>query len=635
MLHEEDEARARPSLNGSGALPLPPSRLPELLQRLGLERTPEDRPAMSRLLADLRDPAWYRRAAALRDLAKWGEQAPLEELLKALEDEHVSVRANAVQALAQLGARAPVERLGEVLLHDSEWQVRESAALALAQLGEQAPVTPLLNARYDPDATVRQAVQHALEQTHPELLGAASSATQEAATAPYTPAESFKETIAHVVSTNEQNTHIFLPKKEGSMSENNFPTEIVAYTNDKKPQPEPRQRKRRTWRVVSLSIAAAVVAVNLLAWSILTRTLHPNTTSTGSAVPTAVPTAAGVTPTTGQAGHLGKTLFVYPPAGQTPVDDFMSVGWSADGKYISLSEFGVTLFNASNGSVVKQLGGSSGSAWASWSPDGQRLALSSGNVQIWDVQTGKVLVTYTPPSAPVASQASSNGALSALSGGNMIYDSEWSPNGKQIASAVDGNGYGYNVQVWNAATGAPVQTFEIKPNATADDYIISVAWSADGKYLMANSPNDGIFVWEVASHKLVYKHAGASRAVWAPQGHVIASGDEHGKVQVWDATTGATQFSFQGQKNSAVSSLAWSPDGKYIAVGGSDVRIWDVARHKLHYTYTGFGQHKNFAVNGLAWSPDSTRIVAMGVGMDVTTPNTGIPLDSIRVWIAA
>ncbi|HVU69291.1 MAG TPA: hypothetical protein VHD63_19320, partial [Ktedonobacteraceae bacterium] len=417
--------------------------------------------------------------------------------------------------------------------------------------------------------------------------------------------------------------------------ENNFPTEIVAYTNDKKPQPEPRQRKRRTWRVVSLSIAAAVVAVNLLAWSILTHTLRPNTTNTGSAVPTPTATAAGVTPTTGQAGHLGKTLFVYPPAGQTPVDDFMSVGWSSDGKYISLSEFGVTLFNASNGSIVKQLGESSGSAWTSWSPDGKRLALSSSNVQIWDVQTGKVLVTYTPPSAPVVSQASSNGALSALSGGNMIYDSEWSPNGKQIASAVNGYGYGYNVQVWDAATGAPVHTFEIKPNATADDYITGVAWSADGKYLMANSPSDGIFVWEVASHKLVYKHAGASRAVWAPQGHAIASGDEHGKVQVWDATTGATQFSFQGQKNSAVSSLAWSPDGKYIAVGGSDVRIWDVTRHKLHYTYTGFGQHKNFAVNGLAWSPDSTRIVAMGVGMDVTAPHTGIPLDSIRVWIAA
>ncbi len=647
MLHEDDDAFARPSLNGSGALPEPPSRLPELLRRLGLDRNPQDRPEMSSLLADLKDPAWYKRAAALQELAKRGEQVPLEALLSALEDEHVSVRANAVQALAQLGTRAPLERLSELLLHDDEWQVRESAAFALAGLGEHTPLTPLLSALYDPDATVRQAVRHVLEQTHPELLDASSAPSQESAATRanhHLPAEPFKGALAGAASANEQKTHLFMHEKEEAMPENNFSTETIAYTNDKKPQLEPRQPKRRLWRVVSLSVAAAVVIINLLAWAILTHTLHnpgSGTGSHGAPVPTpaatVTPTPPGQLPTPGQSGQIGKTLFVYPPAGQTANDDFMSVGWSADGKYISLSEFGVTLFNASTGKIAKTLDGDSGSSWASWSPDGHRLAISSGTVRIVDVQTGKTLVTYTPKGAPAAERASAGSALIALSGGNMVYDSAWSVDGKLIASAVNGNGYGYNVQVWNATTGAWVHTFNLKASVTSDDYITSVAWSADGKYLAANSPNDGIFVWNVASGQLVYKHAGGSqRAIWSPKGDVLASSSgANGEVQVWDAITGATLFSFQGQQNGPVSSLAWSPDGKYLAAGGSNVRIWDVARNKLHYTYTGFGLHKNFSINSLAWSPDSTKLVAMGVGMDITAPGTGIPLDSIRVWVAA
>lgn len=139
MPHEYDESFAGPSLNGSGAALTPPSRLPDLLQRLGLDQEQgQDALPVARLLADLDDGAWYRRAAAVRKLADLGEQAPLEALLKALNDPHVSVRANAVHVLARLGARAPVEQLAEALLGDSEWQVRESAAYALEALGARA-----------------------------------------------------------------------------------------------------------------------------------------------------------------------------------------------------------------------------------------------------------------------------------------------------------------------------------------------------------------------------------------------------------------------------------------------------------------------------------------------------------------
>lgn len=56
------------------------------------------------------------------------------------------------------------------------------------------------------------------------------------------------------------------------------------------------------------------------------------------------------------------------------------------------------------------------------------------------------------------------------------------------------------------------------------------------------------------------------------------------------------------------SSLAWSPDGKYIASAGVDsvVQITDVAQKRVISTYKG-----HYAViYALAWSPDGTRIAS-------------------------
>ena len=621
-----------PSENDESPVPLPedrkemPSLLPELRRRLGLEIRQQDVPSQAELLADLGHPAWYVRATAVRTLGRLGALAPQAELLVALDDPHLSVRANAVLALSTLGERAPVERLVQVLQSDPEWQVRESAVLALASLGHLAREESRLTALNDPDPHVREAARGALAQSHPAWW-AGRSAQTEAAKDRRT--SSFRRTLPGMARQNKTlHAHSY---QEDTMSAKNFSPGTTTSTSARDLLVRPQRRaKHPVRRAVGLSITAAVLMLMLLSWALLAHTLRGGTH--GSSVG-----AGGSSPTAGQTvsrGFSGKTLFTYIPGAGTPnFGNLMTVGWSSKGTYISVSGLDVTLLNAANGKVAKNLNASSASVWASWSPDGTRLVSSSTVAQVWDVKTGQLLATFTPRSM-LASTAHGGGPLALLSGGNMIYASAFSPDGKYVASAIDGNGIGYDVQIWNAATGASIRTLQVKANANYHDYITQVGWSYDGRYIAAASPNNGVIVWDASTGQRVYTKPGASVMAWAPQADLLATtANAAGLVQVWQATTGTVQSSFQGQTGgNTVYALSWSPNGTYIAASGHDVRIWDVSTNKLFGTYTGHGTDPGLSIGGLAWSPDSTKIASLGTGMHETSPHTGYPLDAVKVW---
>ena len=106
---------------------------------------------------------------------------------------------------------------------------------------------------------------------------------------------------------------------------------------------------------------------------------------------------------------------------------------------------------------------------------------------------------------------------------------------------------------------------------------------------------------------------------FSPDDKRVASVGEENTLDVWDAATGRTDFSYSTAPNSIAAIVVWSPDGKEIAIGDSAdaVIVLD----------TGSGQ-KRFAVSGfagtgsIAWSPDSTRVAAADDGR-------------VRIWNSA
>jgi WD40 repeat protein len=126
-----------------------------------------------------------------------------------------------------------------------------------------------------------------------------------------------------------------------------------------------------------------------------------------------------------------------------------------------------------------------------------------------------------------------------------------------------------------------------------------------------------------ATH-LMLDTGGHMSKVWkvlvTPDGKQIVSSSDDKVIRVWDIAAGKTVRTIRGQvgpgNEGKLYSIALSPDGKWLAVGGwthpqcagrcGDVRLYDFASGKLVGLFKG---HTN-VVFGLAFSPDNKKLVS-------------------------
>src|SRR5262245_25953269 len=105
-------------------------------------------------------------------------------------------------------------------------------------------------------------------------------------------------------------------------------------------------------------------------------------------------------------------------------------------------------------------------------------------------------------------------------------------------------------------------------------------------------------------------------------GKRLAWGAEEGRVTVADAASGKTLLHVQplAERHSPVTELAFSPDGRILAVSGywqKEVRLFDLeARRLLHAIPNTVAKHENWARvwqgDGFAFTPDGTTLVIGG-----------------------
>ncbi len=295
-----------------------------------------------------------------------------------------------------------------------------------------------------------------------------------------------------------------------------------------------------------------------------------------------------------------------------------------------------------------------------FSPDNQLLASSSGDgiVNIWSISDNTLWRSLPQQGAAARAvdfrydgklfaSAHSNGAVLVwdMSTGQPIRtiwatlgvrDMIFSPDGKQLAVASCGEFYNVveclrgDITIWDPTTGAHLHKL-----SDHDDLIDSIAFSQDGSWFASGSRDDTIILWQRPTYKkirtFVYNSLppslimkGVTSVAFSPDSKLLAASahDRGGNaVKIWEVSTGRLRLILQGSVSNH--SIAFSPDGRFLAAGGADfIKIWEVATGKEVRLLPLSQLHRPQVAFSIAFSTDGRWLASAESGF----------YNDVRIW---
>jgi WD40 repeat protein len=134
----------------------------------------------------------------------------------------------------------------------------------------------------------------------------------------------------------------------------------------------------------------------------------------------------------------------------------------------------------------------------------------------------------------------------------------------------------FSVRLWDLRSGKELQRF-----LGHKHWVMSVAFSPDGRRILSGSYDNTVRLWEVDGGKLLHVFRGHTERVrsvaYAPDGRHALSGSYDKTMRLWDVAAGRQVHCFQGHTH-WVMSVALSADSRRALSSGFDqsVRLWDV-----------------------------------------------------------
>ena len=343
-----------------------------------------------------------------------------------------------------------------------------------------------------------------------------------------------------------------------------------------------------------------------------------------------------------------------------------AVAFSPDGSTLASGGYDATirLWDVESHTLKAELSGPTRRIWSLiFSPDGQTLASSSddGTIFLWDVESHTLKATLTGHTRPTTSITFSpngftlasasqdgtirlwdgiNGAHRATIAGHTVEVSSlaFSPNGQTLATS----GWDSVVQLWDIVAPAPLKAIRTGHLEGVE----SIAFSPNGQTLASGGSSgwadNKVFLWDIAgtvalrsselecqfpvssNHTAAYLHhiSTVSAIAFSPDGKTLAVSEEYenNRVILLDVATGVSEAVLatpRTNNSDGVACIAFSPDGKTLAIGYyRNLRLWDVPSATLTATLEG---HLHW-ISDVAFSPDGDLLVSSSYR------------DPVRVW---
>jgi WD40 repeat protein len=217
------------------------------------------------------------------------------------------------------------------------------------------------------------------------------------------------------------------------------------------------------------------------------------------------------------------------------------------------------------------------------SPDGKTLAVADTHdrtIKLWDMASRRQVAVLKGHTGPV-------------------WQVTFAPDGRTLASTSDDN----SVWLWDVASEEKVYEFPQESSESVADF------SPDGKLLAVAGYGGGtVRIWDIASRREVAKISSGYRALFSPDGRLLAAG-AGGTVRLWDVATWQHVATLRSRTDEVLS-LAFAPDSRTLAVGEAEgiLRLWDVDRKQE------IGSRKTHAshIESVTFSPDGRRLASSG-----------------------
>lgn len=305
--------------------------------------------------------------------------------------------------------------------------------------------------------------------------------------------------------------------------------------------------------------------------------------------------AAGAKDDTPVETTTGPTVYLQPPV-------VTGLAFSPDGKYLAVSgNREILVHNADGSGLAQRLPGKAERILSvAFSSDGKLLVAGggtparAGEVQIWDTATWKQL-----RAVPVTE--------------DTVFGTSISPDGGKVAAGGADN----TVRMIETATGK--ELFRI---GNHENWVLGTVFGVDSKRIISVGRDRAAKLTDASTGAFLENvnllRSELSAIARHPSKDIIVIGGDERYAYIYQVDRGrniriaddANQIRKLDREKGAIFALAWSPDGKSIAVagGGPEISIYDAETGKRTAVCTGHAA----GIYAVAFSPDSKRIAAGG-----------------------
>jgi WD40 repeat protein/tetratricopeptide (TPR) repeat protein len=308
----------------------------------------------------------------------------------------------------------------------------------------------------------------------------------------------------------------------------------------------------------------------------------------------------------------------------SPTGDTVAATVAITGTPSRSTEGAATIWNVAGGGELLTLEGWETAVEAvAFSPDDRSLIAAGGNdgrVQTWDLTGTRRDVPFKDTRTSTRALAYCSKGLLAIGDGNdtvvllpgegtplrlsghrdVVYDLAFSPDGSRIVSASkDGSAI-----AWELPSGKQQKVLD-KDAAP----MMAVAYSADGKTIATTSEGKSIKLWRDGTWELLREikvrkfDMFLDLAFTADSRKLVSSGMDK-KVRIWDLDTGAEVCVLKGHTE-VVSAVAIS--GNHLATAADDgIRLWDLRSYDQVEAFAV----RSHGIRSLAFSPNGRYLAA-------------------------